>query len=125
MKKILHASLVKFLKCIILIIKQRMANQGNPAAATTQQQQQPRMMRPVMANNPGLRHLLQQVYYLLVITDGCCNLVFIVQQPQYRQMMGMQGMGGNAQRPPMAQQMPNAGNNPQNTFDDVNNFDFM
>lgn len=40
-------------------------------------------------------------------------------------MMGMQGMGGNTQRPPMGQQMPNAGNNPQNTFDDVNNFDFM
>lgn len=40
-----------------------MANQGNPAgpAAQQQQQQQPRMMRPVMANNPGLRHLLQQV----------------------------------------------------------------
>lgn len=41
-----------------------MANQGNPGGPTPQQQQQqqqPRMMRPVMANNPGLRHLLQQV----------------------------------------------------------------
>lgn len=38
-----------------------MANQGNPGGPTPQQQQQTRMMRPVMANNPGLRHLLQQV----------------------------------------------------------------
>lgn len=40
-------------------------------------------------------------------------------------MMGMQGMSGGASRPTMGQQMPNTGNNPQNTFDDVNNFDFM
>lgn len=58
-------ALVKtFMNCIILIVKQRMANQGNPGGPTVQQQQQqqqPRMMRPVMSNNPGLRHLLQQV----------------------------------------------------------------
>lgn len=40
--------------------RQQMANQNNPQAATAQQQQ--RLMRPVMANNPGLRHLLQQVH---------------------------------------------------------------
>jgi hypothetical protein len=28
------------------------------------QQQQQRMMRPAISNNPGLRHLLQQVLYL-------------------------------------------------------------
>lgn len=37
----------------------QIANQANSQAATTQPQQ--RMMRPVMPNNPGLRHLLQQV----------------------------------------------------------------
>lgn len=42
----------------ILENQRQMANQGNPQAATAQQQQ--RLMRPVMANNPGLRHLLQQ-----------------------------------------------------------------
>lgn len=39
--------------------------------------------------------------------------------------MGMQSMGGNAQRPQMGQQMQNTGGNPQNSFDDVNSFDFM
>ncbi|XP_031341690.1 mediator of RNA polymerase II transcription subunit 25-like isoform X2 [Photinus pyralis] len=74
------------------------------------QQQQQRMMRPMMgANNPGLRHLLQQ-------------------QPQYRQqLMGMQGgIGGAGPRPQMGQQMQNTpGGNSQQPFDDVGNFDFM
>ncbi|KAJ8922602.1 hypothetical protein NQ315_007633 [Exocentrus adspersus] len=83
--------------------RQQMANQGNTQAATAQQQQ--RLMRPVMANNPGLRHLLQQ-------------------QPQYRQqLLNMQQMGGNGPRSQMGQQMPNAGNNQSNSFDDTG-FDF-
>ena len=45
-------------------LKQRMGNQGGPQAASMPQQQ--RMMRPVMANNPGLKHLLQQVVYIHV-----------------------------------------------------------
>ncbi|KAJ8943634.1 hypothetical protein NQ318_005635 [Aromia moschata] len=83
--------------------RQQIANQGNAQAATAQQQQ--RLMRPVMPNNPGLRHLLQQ-------------------QPQYRQqLINMQQMGGSGPRPQMGQQMPNAGNAQQNTFDD-SSFDF-
>ncbi|XP_045479240.1 mediator of RNA polymerase II transcription subunit 25 [Harmonia axyridis] len=92
-----------------MLDQQRMANQVNQQAANTQQQNQQRMMRPVMSNNPGLRHLLQQ-------------------QPQYRQqqIIGIQQqMGNSGPRPPqMGQQMPNPGS-AQNTFDDVPNFDFM
>ncbi|XP_060532010.1 mediator of RNA polymerase II transcription subunit 25 isoform X2 [Cylas formicarius] len=69
------------------------------------QQQQQRMMRPIMANNPGLRHLLQQ--------------------PQYRpQIMNMQQMGGNQARGQMGQQMPGGQGGQANTFDEVPNFDF-
>ena len=86
------------------------ANQGGPQGPNAhQQQQQQRMMRPMMgANNPGLRHLLQQ-------------------QPQYRQqLMGMQGGIGAGARPQMGQQMQsNPGGNSQQPFDDVGNFDFM
>lgn len=84
------------------------ANQGGPQGPNAAQQQQ-RMMRPMMnTNNPGLRHLLQQ-------------------QPQYRQqLMGIPGGIGNGPRPQMVQQMQgNPGNNPQQPFDDVGNFDFM
>lgn len=50
--------------------------------------------------------------------------VLYLQQPQYRQqLINMQQMGGNGPRPQMGQQMPNAGNNQQNTFDD-SSFDF-
>ncbi|XP_023012280.2 mediator of RNA polymerase II transcription subunit 25 isoform X2 [Leptinotarsa decemlineata] len=83
--------------------RQQMANQANSQAATATPQQ--RMMRPVMSNNPGLRHLLQQ-------------------QPQYRQLMNVQQMGGNGPRPQMGQQMPNAAGGQQNTFDEVGPFDF-
>ncbi|KAK5643320.1 hypothetical protein RI129_007165 [Pyrocoelia pectoralis] len=94
-----------------MLDQQRMAaNQGGPQGPNPHQQQQQRMMRPMMgANNPGLRHLLQQ-------------------QPQYRQqLMGMQGsIGGSGPRPQMGQQMQNApGGNSQQPFDDVGNFDFM
>ncbi|XP_019877940.1 mediator of RNA polymerase II transcription subunit 25 isoform X2 [Aethina tumida] len=78
---------------------------GNPQPNLGQQQT--RMMRPVMTNNPGLRHLLQQ-------------------QPQYRQqMINMQQMGTNGPRPQMNQQMPQQGNNQTASFDEVSNFDFM
>ncbi|KAK9886904.1 hypothetical protein WA026_019161 [Henosepilachna vigintioctopunctata] len=92
-----------------MLDQQRMANQANQQANNPQQQNQ-RMMRPVMSNNPGLRHLLQQ-------------------QPQYRQqqIIGMQQqMPGNGARPPpqMGQQLNNQGGG-QNTFDDVTNFDFI
>lgn len=56
------------------------------------------------------------------------ELPFLGQQPQYRQqLMGMQaGMNTGGARPQMGQQMPNnPGNNPQQPFDDVGNFDFM
>ncbi|CAG9861461.1 unnamed protein product [Phyllotreta striolata] len=84
--------------------RQQIANQGAPQSATAQNQQ--RLMRPVMPNNPGLRHLLQQ-------------------QPQYRQLINVQQMGGNGPRTQMGQQMPNPSGNQQNTFDEVGNFDFM
>lgn len=39
-----------------------MAAQGNPQVVPqANNPQQQRMIRPVMSNNPGLRHLLQQV----------------------------------------------------------------
>lgn len=94
-----------------------MANQGISMGSTPQQ---PRMVRPPMANNPGLRHLLQQVVKFLCVQR--VTSVLLLQQPQYRQMMGMQG---NPQRPQMGQQMQNPGGNPQNTFDDTNNYEFM
>lgn len=37
--------------------QRQIAPQGGPQGAPQQQ----RMIRPVLANNPGLRHLLQQV----------------------------------------------------------------
>lgn len=81
--------------------QQRLGNQANQQATSVQQQ---RMMRP-SSNNPGLRHLLQQ-------------------QPYGRQqMINMQQMGGNVQRPQLGQQMPNAGN-PGVPFED-SGFDFM
>lgn len=40
-----------------------MAAQGNPQVPQPNNPQQQRMIRPVMNNNPGLRHLLQQVCY--------------------------------------------------------------
>ncbi|KAG5897917.1 hypothetical protein JTB14_014033 [Gonioctena quinquepunctata] len=82
--------------------RQQMANQGNPQAAGATPQQ--RLMRP-MSNNPGLRHLLQQ-------------------QPQYRQLINVQQMGGNGPRPQMGQQMSNAPGGQQNSFDEVAPFDF-
>lgn len=56
----------------------------------------------------------------------CINF-FAQQQSQYnrQQMMGMPGMVGCIQRPQMGQQMQNPNGNPQNTFDDVNSYDFM
>lgn len=78
--------------------------QGAPQSATAQSQQ--RLMRPVMSNNPGLRHLLQQ-------------------QPQYRQLINVQQMGGNGPRTQMGQPMSNPGGAQQNSFDEVGNFDFM
>ncbi|KAH1026501.1 mediator of RNA polymerase II transcription subunit 25 [Dendroctonus ponderosae] len=87
------------------IMEQRMAAQGNPQVPQPNNPQQQRMIRPVMNNNPGLRHLLQQ-------------------QPQYRQqMINMQQMGNNA-RGQMGQQMANSQGGQPNQFDDVSNFDF-
>lgn len=97
----------------------QIANQANPQAATTQPQQ--RLMRPVMPNNPGLRHLLQQVS-LIIKTFMSVSLLYDFKQPQFRQMT-MQQMGNTGPRQ-MGQQMPNASGNQQATFDDVTNFDF-
>ena len=47
-----------------------MAPQGMQPAQPQQQQQpnqQQRMVRPVLANNPGLRHLLQQVCHMIML----------------------------------------------------------
>ncbi|CAH1159965.1 unnamed protein product [Phaedon cochleariae] len=82
--------------------RQQIANQGNPQVAAQQQPQ--RLMRPSMSNNPGLRHLLQQ-------------------QPQYRQLINVQQMGGNGARPQMGQQMPNSQPGQMGTFDEVAGFD--
>lgn len=85
-----------------ILDQQRMANQSQQANA-----QQQRMMRPVMSNNPGLRHLLQQ------------------QPQQYRQqLMGMPNMGGGPRGPQMGQPMQNPGGN-QVQFEDVGNFDMF
>lgn len=98
-----------------------MANQGNPMGNAPQQ---PRMSRP-MPNNPGLRHLLQQVRFFYGICFFAWHFAFLQQSQYNRQMMGMPGMGACIQRPQMGQQMQNPNGNPQNTFDDVNNYDFM
>ncbi|CAG9766643.1 unnamed protein product [Ceutorhynchus assimilis] len=89
------------------IMEQRMAAQGNPQVPQPNNPQQQRMIRPVMNNNPGLRHLLQQ-------------------QPQYRQqIINMQQMGNNGRGQMGQQQMPNPqGQGQPNQFDDVSNFDF-
>ncbi|XP_050304087.1 mediator of RNA polymerase II transcription subunit 25-like isoform X1 [Anthonomus grandis grandis] len=90
------------------ILEQRMAAQGNPQVPQPNNPQQQRMIRPVMTNNPGLRHLLQQ-------------------QPQYRQQIlnSMQQQLGNNGRGQMGQQsMSNAQGGQPNQFDDVSNFDF-
>ncbi|XP_055697270.1 mediator of RNA polymerase II transcription subunit 25 isoform X4 [Phlebotomus papatasi] len=80
-------------------------NLGNP-----QQQNPQRMMRPVMASNPGLRHLLQQQQQQ-------------PQNPPYRQVMGMQG--GNPGGPQMGVRPQQGGNpQPQQPFED-SNFDFI
>ncbi|KAJ8683500.1 hypothetical protein QAD02_019292 [Eretmocerus hayati] len=82
------------------------------AAVGMQAPQQPnaqRMMRPAMNNSLGLRHLLQQQQQ---------------QQPQYRQVLGMQQqmVGPRGQMAP--RQM--APGNPQNQqFDEVPNYDFL
>ncbi|XP_058806987.1 mediator of RNA polymerase II transcription subunit 25-like isoform X2 [Phymastichus coffea] len=81
----------------------------NPGMAlqTPQQANAQRMMRPVMNNSVGLRHLLQQQQQ---------------QQPQYRPVLGMQQqmVGPRTQMP----QRPMAPGNPQNQpFDD--SYDFM
>lgn len=53
------------------------------------------------------------------------NFIEFFQQPQYRQqLIGMPQMSGNGPRPQLSQQLQNAGNNQQNNFDDVPNFDF-
>lgn len=90
------------------IMEQRIAAQNSAQVPQPTNPQQQRMIRPGMANNPGLRHLLQQ-------------------QPQYRQqIINMQQMGGNNGRGQMGQQqMPNAQGGQPNQFDDVSNFDFM
>ncbi|XP_030748029.1 mediator of RNA polymerase II transcription subunit 25-like isoform X2 [Sitophilus oryzae] len=89
------------------ILEQRMSAQNNPQVPQPTNPQQQRMMRPVMTNNPGLRHLLQQ-------------------QPQYRQqLISMQQMGGNNSRGQMGQQqMPNPQAGQPNQFDEVPGFDF-
>jgi len=83
--------------------QRQMAPQGMQPAQPQQQQQpnqQQRMVRPVLANNPGLRHLLQQ-------------------QPQYRQqVLNMQQLGA------VRGQQQNAGGQPP-PFDDVSSFDFL
>lgn len=80
-------------------------------------------MRPVMPNNPGLRHLLQQVSLKILDKFMMSNLLLKLQQPQFRQMT-MQQMGNAGPRPQMGQQMPNASGNQPATFDDLTNFDF-
>ncbi|XP_012287300.1 mediator of RNA polymerase II transcription subunit 25 [Orussus abietinus] len=80
----------------------------NPGAAMSgQQPNAQRMMRPVMANSLGLRHLLQQ------------------QQPQYRQQvlaMQQQMVGPRGQ----ISSRPIGPGNPQNQqFEDVSNYDFL
>ncbi|KAL1509767.1 hypothetical protein ABEB36_004453 [Hypothenemus hampei] len=88
------------------IMEQRMAAQNNLQVQQTNNPQQQRIIRPVMANNPGLRHLLQQ-------------------QPQYRQqLISMQQMGNNGRGQMGQQQMQNAQAGQPSQFDDVNNFDF-
>ncbi|XP_056630408.1 mediator of RNA polymerase II transcription subunit 25-like isoform X1 [Diorhabda sublineata] len=77
--------------------------QSTPQAATSQPQQ--RLMRPVMSNNPGLRHLLQQ-------------------QPQYRQLINVQQMPGSGSRTQMGQQLQNPAGSQQTNFDEVGSFDF-
>lgn len=81
--------------------QRQMAPQGmQPAQPQQQPNQQQRMVRPVLANNPGLRHLLQQ-------------------QPQYRQqVLNMQQLGA------VRGQQQNAGGQPP-PFDDVSSFDFL
>ncbi|XP_008206394.1 mediator of RNA polymerase II transcription subunit 25 isoform X2 [Nasonia vitripennis] len=86
---------------------QRGLNAGPVMQAPQPQGNAPRMMRPVMNNALGLRHLLQQQ-----------------QQPQYRQVLGMQQqmVGPRGQMPPR----PMAPTNPQNQqFDEVSNYDFL
>ncbi|XP_033217039.1 mediator of RNA polymerase II transcription subunit 25 isoform X2 [Belonocnema kinseyi] len=77
----------------------------NQTGMAGQQANAQRMMRPVMTNSLGLRHLLQQ-------------------QPQYRQVLGMQqqmvGPRGQMNARPMEP------GNPQNQqFEDVSNYDFL
>ncbi|XP_016839011.1 mediator of RNA polymerase II transcription subunit 25 isoform X4 [Nasonia vitripennis] len=87
---------------------QRGLNAGPVMQAPQPQGNAPRMMRPVMNNALGLRHLLQQQQ----------------QQPQYRQVLGMQQqmVGPRGQMPPR----PMAPTNPQNQqFDEVSNYDFL
>ncbi|XP_066150822.1 mediator of RNA polymerase II transcription subunit 25-like isoform X1 [Euwallacea fornicatus] len=87
------------------LMEQRMAAQSNPQMQQTNAPQQ-RMIRPVMTNNPGLRHLLQQ-------------------QPQYRQqLINMQQMGNSGRGQMGQQQMANSQGGQPNQFDDVSNFDF-
>ncbi|XP_051168877.1 mediator of RNA polymerase II transcription subunit 25-like isoform X2 [Leptopilina boulardi] len=77
----------------------------NQTGMAGQQANAQRMMRPVMTNSLGLRHLLQQ-------------------QPQYRQVVGMQqqmvGPRGQMNVRPME-----PGNPQGQQFDDVSNYDFL
>lgn len=53
-----------------------MAAQGNPQVQQPTNPQQQRMIRP-MSNNPGLRHLLQQVSHWLIQPEYFIPVLFL------------------------------------------------